>query len=113
MFVEPLRLTTPLGALNGALMVDGELRVLEEVTIDADVTAPIIDVLRAHDLSVWLYQGADWYVLDRDGPHVQHELAACTMNRRDVPTSKGSRPGSPSWLASVMTAKRAPQRPRR
>jgi Cof subfamily protein (haloacid dehalogenase superfamily) len=73
MFVEPLRLTTPLGALNGALMVDGELRVLEEVTIDADVTAPIIDVLRAHDLSVWLYQGADWYVLDRDGPHVQHE----------------------------------------
>ncbi|MHB1209181.1 MAG: Cof-type HAD-IIB family hydrolase [Acidimicrobiales bacterium] len=86
MFVEPLQLTTPLGALNGALVVDGAMRVLEELTIDADVTAPIIDVLRSHDLSVWVYQGADWFVLDEDGPHVQHEargLHYAPMKRAD------------------------------
>ncbi|MHB1088983.1 MAG: HAD family hydrolase [Acidimicrobiales bacterium] len=77
MFVEPLHLTTPIGALNGALVVNGEMQVLEEVTIEDDLTGPIIDVLHSHGLSVWVYQGADWFVIDENGPHVQHEARGC------------------------------------
>lgn len=77
MFVEPLNLTTPIGALNGALVVNGDLQVLEEVTIEDDLTGPIIDVLHSHGLSVWVYQGADWFVIDQNGPHVQHEARGC------------------------------------
>ena len=73
MFVEPLALSTPLGALNGAVVVDRDMRVLEQKVIHNNVSAPIIDLLHAHDLSVWVYQGAHWFVLDTEGPYVQRE----------------------------------------
>jgi Cof subfamily protein (haloacid dehalogenase superfamily) len=76
-FVEPLGLRTPLGAFNGALMVDSEMRVLEEKTIDDHLAAPIIDLLHSHDLSVWVYQGSQWFVLDESGPHIEHESRGC------------------------------------
>ncbi|HUY42485.1 MAG TPA: Cof-type HAD-IIB family hydrolase [Acidimicrobiales bacterium] len=77
MLVEPLRLRTPLGALNGALIVDNDLRVLEERTIGDDVVAPLVDVMLAQRLSVWVYQGSRWFVLDENGPHVEHEARVC------------------------------------
>jgi Cof subfamily protein (haloacid dehalogenase superfamily) len=77
MLIEPLSLTTPLGGFNGGLMTDEELNILQELTIKDDLVGPIIDVLSAHGLSVWVYQGTDWFVLDRDGPHVAHESEVC------------------------------------
>ena len=29
--------------------------------------------MSSFDLSVWIYRGADWYVPDLTGPHVEHE----------------------------------------
>jgi len=80
MLVEPLRLRTPLGALNGALIVDRDMRVLEERTIDDDLVAPIIEVLTVQRLSVWVYQGSRWFVLDESGPHVEHESLVCEFS---------------------------------
>ena len=77
MFVEPLKITTPLGALNGALITDVDQRVLEELTITQDLEPPIADLLGSFGLSVWVYQGADWFVLDANGPHVEHESRTC------------------------------------
>ncbi len=77
MLVEPLHLSTPLGAFNGALIVDRDMRVLEERTIDDDLAAPIIELLQSHGLSVWVYQGSDWFVLDENGPHIEHESRSC------------------------------------
>ncbi|MGC8499478.1 MAG: Cof-type HAD-IIB family hydrolase [Acidimicrobiales bacterium] len=77
MLVEPLRLRTPLGAFNGALIVDREMRVLEERTIDDHLAAPIIELLHSHRLSVWVYQGLQWFVLDENGPHIEHESRSC------------------------------------
>jgi len=77
MLIGPLRLSTPLGAFNGALIVDREMRVLEERTIDDHLAAPIIELLHSHSLSVWVYQGSEWFVLDENGPHVQHESRGC------------------------------------
>jgi hypothetical protein len=31
----------------------------------------------SHGLSVWVYQGADWYVLDERGPRVEYESNVC------------------------------------
>ena len=77
MLVEPLHLSTPLGSLNGALIVDGDMRVLEERTIDDHLTAPIIELLDSHGLWVWVYQGSHWFVLDENGPHIEHESRGC------------------------------------
>ena len=77
MFVEPLRLTTPLAGFNGGLITDTNFEVLEETTIDDSLIAPIVELLTSHGLSVWVFQGADWYVLDMNGPHVARESKTC------------------------------------
>lgn len=77
MFVGPLKITTPLGAFNGGLMTDVRMKVLAEKTIDDDVVQPVIELLTSHAMSVWVYQGPDWYVLDPAGPHVEHESRTC------------------------------------
>jgi hypothetical protein len=77
MLIEPLDLTSPIAAFNGGLIVDRELKTLQELTINDDIVGPIIEVLEEHGLSVWVYQRTDWFVLDLAGPHVEHEAIVC------------------------------------
>jgi Cof subfamily protein (haloacid dehalogenase superfamily) len=77
MLIDPLKLTTPLAGFNGGLIVSEEFVTMQELVILDDVVGPIIEVLQDHGLSVWVYQGTDWYVLDLDGPHVAHEATVC------------------------------------
>ena len=37
------------------------------------VTPAVIDLLDAHGVDVWVYRGADWFVRDPQGPHVDRE----------------------------------------
>jgi Cof subfamily protein (haloacid dehalogenase superfamily) len=73
MLVEPLDLTTPIAAFNGGVIADRDLHVIEQRTIPDELVGPIIEELAGHELSVWLYRGADWYVQDPEGPHVDRE----------------------------------------
>ena len=75
MLIEPLDLTTPISAFNGGVIVDRKLEVLEQRVIPEELVPQIIEELASHDLSVWLYRGADWYVQDRHGPHVDREAS--------------------------------------
>jgi Cof subfamily protein (haloacid dehalogenase superfamily) len=73
MLVEPLALDTPIAAFNGGLLVDREMHPLEEHTLPGELVAPAIELLESLHLSVWVYRGADWYVRDLHGPHVERE----------------------------------------
>jgi len=73
MLVAPLSLRTPLAAFNGGLVVDTDMDVVAERSIASDLVALTIEFLQEHRLSVWVYQGADWLVRDREGPHVARE----------------------------------------
>jgi hypothetical protein len=73
MLIDPLELTAPLGAFNGGLIVDCDLNLIHKLAIDEDLVSPIIEALSASGVSVWVYQGTEWYVLDLDGPHVARE----------------------------------------
>ncbi|HEY5266599.1 MAG TPA: Cof-type HAD-IIB family hydrolase [Acidimicrobiales bacterium] len=75
MLIEPLNLSTPIAAFNGGLIVDRNLHTLQELTIKDNVVGPVIDILNDHELSVWVYQDTDWFVLELDGPHVEREAA--------------------------------------
>lgn len=77
MLIEPLELTTPLAAFNGGLIVDRDLATLKELTVRDEIVDPLIEILLANGLSVWVYQGNDWFVLDLNGPHVAHEADVC------------------------------------
>jgi Cof subfamily protein (haloacid dehalogenase superfamily) len=73
MLIEPLGLSTPIAAFNGGLFAHPDMSVIEQQVIPDDVTPPVIELLAAHGMSVWVYRGADWFVLDTQGPHVARE----------------------------------------
>ena len=77
MLFEPLDLTTPLAAFNGGLIVNREMETLKELTVRDEIVGPIIEILAANGLTVWVYQSTDWFVLDLNGPHVTHESDVC------------------------------------
>ena len=73
MLVEPLDLQTPIAAFNGGCIVDPTMHVLEQRVVPEHLVVPITELMAGFDLSVWLYRGAQWYVPDRKGPHVDRE----------------------------------------
>ena len=85
-FVEPLHLTTPISAFNGAVVVDPDLRILTQRTIPDHLVQPTIHLLGDHGMSVWVYQGDQWFVRDPQGPHIQHESTAVQFEPTSVPS---------------------------
>jgi Cof subfamily protein (haloacid dehalogenase superfamily) len=75
MLVEPLDVRTPIAAFNGGVIVAPDMTVLEQRTIPGELVAPTVELLCSHKLDVWIYQGADWFVRDVNGPHVDREAA--------------------------------------
>ena len=73
MLIEPLAIRTPIAAFNGGLVVEPGMEVVEEHVVPAELVAPTIELMERFALSVWVYRGADWLVLDPDGPHVARE----------------------------------------
>ena len=73
MLIEPLGLSTPIAAFNGGVIVHPDMSVIQQQVIPDDVTPAVIEVLATHGMSVWVYRGADWFVLDSRGPHVARE----------------------------------------
>jgi len=73
MFVEPLRLTTPLAAFNGGRFVRPDLSLVEQRVVAREVVEPILKMIAAHQLDAWIYRGNDWFVRERHGPHVDRE----------------------------------------
>lgn len=73
MLVEPLELTTPMAAFNGGLFAHPDMSVIEQRVIPDFVVSPAISLLSSRGLSVWVYRGAEWFVLDPKGPHVARE----------------------------------------
>jgi Cof subfamily protein (haloacid dehalogenase superfamily) len=73
MLVAPLDLQTPIAAFNGGLIVDRDMKVIEERVLPEELVVPISEEMTSFGLSVWIYRGADWYVPDPKGPHVDRE----------------------------------------
>lgn len=73
MLIDPLNLNTPIAAFNGGMLVDRDMKIIEQRVIPEHLVVPISDLMKSFMLSVWIYRGADWYVPDRNGPHVDRE----------------------------------------
>ena len=73
MLIEPLELSTPIAAFNGGLFAHPDMSVIEQQVIPDDVTPEVIELLAAYGVGVWVYRGADWFVLDSKGLHVARE----------------------------------------
>jgi Cof subfamily protein (haloacid dehalogenase superfamily) len=73
MLVEPLALSTPIAAFNGGLIVQPDMTVIEEKLIPQALVQPILSLLESFGLVPWIYRGAEWFVQDPRGAHVDRE----------------------------------------
>ncbi len=80
MLIEPLALRTPLAGFNGGMFVDADLEILEEHLIEPGAARDIVELLDDRGLDVWVYRKDEWYVRDRDAPHVDRERATVAFD---------------------------------
>jgi Cof subfamily protein (haloacid dehalogenase superfamily) len=73
MLVEPLGLTTPMGAFNGAVLVKHDLSVIAEDLLAPHVAQRAIQLLESKGVQIWIFSGHDWLVRDCRAPYVEHE----------------------------------------
>jgi Cof subfamily protein (haloacid dehalogenase superfamily) len=73
MLIDPLDIRSPIAGFNGGIFVDRDMTVIQQKVLPSDLVVPIAEAISSFDLDVWIYQGADWYVPDPDGPHVDRE----------------------------------------
>jgi Cof subfamily protein (haloacid dehalogenase superfamily) len=101
MLIDPLRLTTPIAAFNGGVVVNNKLEVIEEHTVPDELVEPLVTCLEGAGLSVWVFAGTDWFVRDVNGPHVQREVVA-TQFQPQVASDLGSLSGDVAKIVGVI-----------
>jgi Cof subfamily protein (haloacid dehalogenase superfamily) len=74
MLIEPLKLTQPLAAFNGGVLIKSDLKtVVDQKFLPAGMPEKVIEAIEQHGLDVWLYTDIDWFVRDPNAPHVARE----------------------------------------
>jgi Cof subfamily protein (haloacid dehalogenase superfamily) len=71
--LSDLHVVEPSGCFNGALLIDPEQKVLQQLPMAPGDAQTVADFIRRHNLDLWLYTGSEWYVSNPDGPHVHHQ----------------------------------------
>jgi Cof subfamily protein (haloacid dehalogenase superfamily) len=98
MLIEPLDLRLPIAAFNGGLIVDRELREVERHALPGALVPVVVELLESFALDVWVYRGADWYVRNPEGSHVEHEAQTVQF----APTVLGSFDGIADGVVKVV-----------
>jgi Cof subfamily protein (haloacid dehalogenase superfamily) len=73
MLIEPLAMQTPIAGFNGGIFVKPDMTITEEHLLAADAARRALDVILANRLDAWLYSGNEWFVRNREAPHVARE----------------------------------------
>ena len=78
-YADRLALTTPRGALNGALLVGADGRVLDQVLMDEAVVAEVVGRLAARGITTWLFTAEQWVIDDPSAHYVDFEHRTVQM----------------------------------
>ena len=72
--IDKLQVHEPLACFNGALFVDSEENVLQELQMSPADAQPMADYLVQQGFDLWVWTDNDWFVSNPSGPHVaRHE----------------------------------------
>jgi len=100
MFVQPLKLSAPLGAYNGGMIVRPDLTVISANNLPRSVGKGVIEIINAHSLGIWVYIGNDWFVLSGHEQYVEREQFVIQMAPRIV-TNFDDMQGDPGKIVAV------------
>jgi Cof subfamily protein (haloacid dehalogenase superfamily) len=90
MLIEPLKLTQPLAAFNGGVLIQPDLAtVVAQNFLPAGVPEQVIDSIEKHGLDVWIYTATVWFVRDVNAPHVAREQWTVKFPPKVVKTFDG------------------------
>jgi Cof subfamily protein (haloacid dehalogenase superfamily) len=74
MLIDALKLTQPLAAFNGGVLIKPDLKtVVDQKFLPPGVPEKVIEAIQSHGLDVWLYTDIEWFVRDTNAPHFAHE----------------------------------------
>ncbi len=73
MLIGPLGLTTPIPGFNGGMFVGPDMTIIEQHVLPASVAGRVIKAIDEHGLTIWVYRDKDWFVKEKDAPHVARE----------------------------------------
>src|SRR5271155_2713077 len=90
MLIEPLKLTQPLAAFNGGVLIQPDLAtVVDQKFLPAGMPEQVIDIIQKHNLDVWIYTATGWFVRDVNAPHVAREQWTVKFPPKVVETFDG------------------------
>src|ERR1035437_3747711 len=73
MIIDPLRISEPVAAFNGGVVVNPDLTVISGRFLEPSVAGDVIQLIAKHGLAAWLYSEKEWYVRSVEAPHVARE----------------------------------------
>jgi Cof subfamily protein (haloacid dehalogenase superfamily) len=74
MIVEQVNLSTPIAAFNGGMLVEPDtMKVLTQLTLEAETARSVIERVGEFGLDVWVYAGVNWYLRELNTPHREKE----------------------------------------
>ena len=74
MIADQVKLSAPIAAFNGGMLVDpGTMKVLTQQTLDDETARAVIERIDGYGLDVWVYAGVDWYLRNINAPHREKE----------------------------------------
>ena len=74
MLIDPLKLSQPLAAFNGGVLIQPDLTtVVSQNFLPAGVPEKVIEAIENHGLDVWVYTDTEWCVRDANAAHVARE----------------------------------------
>jgi Cof subfamily protein (haloacid dehalogenase superfamily) len=74
MLIDPLKLTQPLAAFNGGVLIKPDLAtVVDQKFLPVGVPEKVIEAIENHGLDVWVYTDIGWFIRDPNAAHVARE----------------------------------------
>ncbi len=68
--IDPLAITTPVAGFNGGVIATPDLSVIDAHLVSPEIARRAVDMLDARQVQVWIFNGLDWLLRDRNGPYV-------------------------------------------
>jgi Cof subfamily protein (haloacid dehalogenase superfamily) len=84
MLIEPLNLQGAIAGFNGGVFVNPDLSVIESHTLDLATATQTLELMLAYRLDAWVYTADDWFIRDRNAPHVARETSTVKFDAKVV-----------------------------
>lgn len=84
MLIEPLNLQGAIAGFNGGVFVNPDLSVIESHTLDLAIARQTLKLMLDRELDAWIYTADDWFIRDRNAPHVARETSTVKFDAKVV-----------------------------